>query len=608
MNKKLLFRLVALVVAMMCALGASAAEAYANYTPSDSTLTFYYDNLRSSRTGATYDLNTGDNTPGWDTDGTYAKVTKVVFNSSFADARPTSTSKWFSAMAKLKSITGLNYLNTSNVTNMSDMFLGCKKITSLDLSNFNTSKVTNMSYMFGDCYDLTSLNLSSFNTSNVTRMGYMFYRSSLTSLDLSSFNTSNVTNMDYMFSLSYLITIYAGSGWNTDAVTSSYGMFSYCRDLVGGQGTTYNSSHTDKAYAHIDGGPSNPGYLTALTLDNVLNYEGGNIHFNSSGDYPWMVVTEGYRTFAQSSNAGIPSSTSTLTATVTVDKATTLSFEYKAWGEGADVGQGSYYDKCSFSVDGVEKFACGKRDNDWEVYSIELSAGTHMLEWSYAKDSSVNPVGDYYAVDNVVIGKPLLNELDRALNIEGGEIHFVTTGDYPWVLLTDGSRRYAQSSNAGIHSSTSTLTATVFTNNGGTLSFEYKAWGEGVSYDKCIFSVDGVAQFTYGAIKNDWEIYTVELTAGTHNLEWSYTKDVSVNPEGDYFAVDNVALEEVAVMRGDVNCSGNVDISDVSALIDYLLIGDANGINMSAADCDQSGDVDISDVSTLIDYLLMGSW
>ena len=73
--------LLALVVAMMCALGASAAEAYANYTPSNTTLTFYYDNYRASRTGTTYDMNTDYDDPGWYTDGTNANVTKAVFSS-----------------------------------------------------------------------------------------------------------------------------------------------------------------------------------------------------------------------------------------------------------------------------------------------------------------------------------------------------------------------------------------------------------------------------------------------------------------------------------------------------------------------------------------------
>ena len=235
----LLFRLVVLVTAMMCALGAAAAEAYACYTSTNTTLTFYYDDQRTSRPGTTYDLNTGSNDTGWDTDGTNANVTKVVFNSSFASARPTTTCDWFYLMTNLESITGMSYLNTSEVTNMNWMFMECYKLTSLDLSHFNTSKVMYMTQMFSSCTGLTSL-------------------------DLSHFNTAKVTDMRYMFNNSYnLQTIYVGNDWSTAAVTSSTDMFLNCSSLVGGKGTTYDANHIDKAYAHIDGGPSNPGYFTA---------------------------------------------------------------------------------------------------------------------------------------------------------------------------------------------------------------------------------------------------------------------------------------------------------------------------------------------------------
>ena len=76
-KESLLFRMLVLVAAMMCALGASAQEAYAVYTSDNTTLTFYYDNDRSSRTGTTYDLNEGATDTGWDTDGTDVNVTKV---------------------------------------------------------------------------------------------------------------------------------------------------------------------------------------------------------------------------------------------------------------------------------------------------------------------------------------------------------------------------------------------------------------------------------------------------------------------------------------------------------------------------------------------------
>ena len=203
--------------------------------------------------------------------------------------------------------------------------------------------------------------------------------------------------------------------------------------------------------------------------------------------------------------------------------------------------------------------------------------------------------------------------LDEALNEEGGTIHFESTGDYPWTVVEDSNGdHYAQSGNAGVHNSTSTMTATVTVPDGGAnLWFMYQAWGEGTStiYDKCIFAIDGTAEFTHGALQNDWQGCSVDLPAGIHVLKWSYTKDGSVNPTGDYFAISNVVLTpNSTALRGDVDDSGTVNIADVTALIDYLLSGNATGVNLTAADVDDSGTVNIADVTGLIDYLLTGHW
>jgi len=183
----------------------------------------------------------------------------------------------------------LSHFNTLNVTDMSGMFSGCSNLTNLDISNFNTSNVTDMGGLFYNCKSLQSIDVSSFDTSKTIDLSGIFsYCSSLTNLDISNFDTSNVTNMNYMFdgcrglsildlsqfdtskvtsmiSMFYgcnLKTIYCSDRWNTDNVTRSETMFSWCYNLTGGQGTTYDSSHIDKEYARIDGGPSNPGYLT----------------------------------------------------------------------------------------------------------------------------------------------------------------------------------------------------------------------------------------------------------------------------------------------------------------------------------------------------------
>lgn len=271
-------------------------DPYAVYNDNNSTLTFYCDGQQGAHfTSAEtiYNLNEGTAIPGWYTDGNSINTTKVVFDESFAAARPTSTYYWFAEMYDLPGITGIQYLNTSevttmasmfwecgslsavdvsgfdthNVTNMSNMFSQCYELTSLDVSGWDTSNVTDMSWIFGSCSKLTALDVSHFNTSNVTSMENMFDGcSGLTSLDLSSFNTANVANMNCMFKSSKALkTIYVGDDWSTTAVNESIDMFNACNSLVGGKGTTYDAGHVDAAYAHIDGGSANPGYLTKKT-------------------------------------------------------------------------------------------------------------------------------------------------------------------------------------------------------------------------------------------------------------------------------------------------------------------------------------------------------
>ena len=204
----------------------------------------------------------------------------------------TNASEMFYYCVSLTSLNISNW-NTGNVTNMGGMFYCCINMTSFDISGWNTANVTNMEELFEDCYSLTSLDLSDWNTSNVTNLSYMFnYCSSMASFDILGWNTANVTNMSGMFEnctglttldlsgwdtgnvtsmyamfrdCSYLTTIYVGADWSTEKVTASGFMFEDCTSLVGGMGTTYDMYHTNKEYAHIDGGLANPGYLSAKT-------------------------------------------------------------------------------------------------------------------------------------------------------------------------------------------------------------------------------------------------------------------------------------------------------------------------------------------------------
>ena len=190
--------------------------------------------------------------------------------SSFNTTNVTGMSYMFKGMSGLTSI-DLSGFDTTNVIDMSGMFQGMSGLTSLDLSSFNTSKVTKMNSMFnffGYSPKLTNIIFGeNFDTTNVTNMSYMFEGLySLTNLDLSTFDTTKVTNMSGMFSrMSNLQTIYVNpTTWNIDAVTTSNNMFLNDADLVGGQGTTFDSNHIDIEYARIDGGTSSPGYLTDI--------------------------------------------------------------------------------------------------------------------------------------------------------------------------------------------------------------------------------------------------------------------------------------------------------------------------------------------------------
>ncbi|MBR5698248.1 MAG: BspA family leucine-rich repeat surface protein [Prevotella sp.] len=237
----------------------NAPRPYAILSADQTTISFYYDKLLSTRQaaaendGATFIIRSLSNTsnvtkPDWAT----AELTTVNFDDSFAGYTGlTALIDWFNGCTALSIINGILNLNTSNVTSMYGMFNNCSSLTQLDLSGFNTSNVTSMYYMFFRCSSLTGLNLSSFNTGNVKSMNYMFYNcSSLTELDLSSFNTSNVTSMNSMFSnCTNLQTITFGPQFTTANVTDMSSMFSSCPALTELDLTTFTVEKLTTAYA-----------------------------------------------------------------------------------------------------------------------------------------------------------------------------------------------------------------------------------------------------------------------------------------------------------------------------------------------------------------------
>ena len=291
---------------------------YAVFNETDGTLTFRYD---TNKPEGAYDLNEGVNEPAWNEQSD--NINKVVFDASFAKAKPTSCYKWFyncNNLTKIEGIENLNTVdvsdmtymfagcsgltslnlskfNTQNVTDMCYMFYGCSGLTSLDLSKFDTQNVTDMSVMFNGCFGLTSLDLSNFNTQNVKDMTHMFYAcSGLTSLDLSKFNTQNVTDMSGMFfGCSGLTTIYVSDKFVTAKVDDGADMFFGCTSLKGA--TVYDDSKVDQAYANCDTGYFTPGCAYAefdegtgtLTFKCGLSKPAGAYDLNEGANVPaWI--------------------------------------------------------------------------------------------------------------------------------------------------------------------------------------------------------------------------------------------------------------------------------------------------------------------------------
>ena len=180
----------------------------------------------------------------------YASLEKVVFEESFKKFEPTTLSSFFKELKSLTSISGLENLNTTHVTDMSKMFYNCYNLSSFNLSQFNTGNVEKMNEMFYNCHGLNSLNLSAFNTAKVNNMYRMFYYCYVRTIDLSSFNTANVENMDEMFAgASLVVNIYTSESFKTDKLTTSKYMFYLCTKLP-----NFNKDEVDATHANYGAG------------------------------------------------------------------------------------------------------------------------------------------------------------------------------------------------------------------------------------------------------------------------------------------------------------------------------------------------------------------
>ena len=243
------------------------SEPYAVLSADSLTVTFYYDDQKQARGGMDI-TNYYRSTP-----SPYAIATTAVIDASFANYQPTSTAYWFAMCSSLTSITGMENINTADVTDMGNMFRECRSLTSLDVSHFNTQNVKSMTLMFYECSGLTSLDVTQFDTQNVTDMVYMFGGcSGLTSIDVSKFNTAKVASMAYMFSYCSSLTSLDVSHFNTEEMTGMGGMFRDCSGLTSLDVSSFNTANVTDMSSMFHG-------CTGLTSLDLSNFNTANVTY-----------------------------------------------------------------------------------------------------------------------------------------------------------------------------------------------------------------------------------------------------------------------------------------------------------------------------------------
>ena len=184
-----------------------------------------------------------------------------------------------------------------------------------------------------------------------------------------------------------------------------------------------------------------------------------------------------------------------------------------------------------------------------EVSNVTSSAAT--VSWTGFSESY-----------NVMLGISNTATLVDEDFAEGIPSNWVNSSSYPWSVV-DG---HIESGNVGVAGSTSSISLSANFLEDGTVEFDAECMGEGTStyWDHCDFYIDAERMIYAGANITGWNHYSFEVAAGGHTFTWSYTKDGSVDPTGDYFAVDNVVMMSV-----DVNWDDPVAVEDA----EYVFTG-----------------------------------
>ena len=469
--------------------------------------------------------------------------------SSWNTSAVTNMTGMFFYCSSMKSF-NISGWNTASVTSMESMFSFCDSLTSLNLSGWNMGNVTNLSEMFYYCSSMTSINISGWNTTNVTNMSGMFVRcTGLTSLDLSGWNTGNVTSMYAMFrDCSNLTTIYVGANWSTEKVTASGFMFDGCTSLVGGMGTTYDMYHTNKEYAHIDGGSANPGYLSAKTPRYTYDSTTGALSLN------WGTFNNGDKWGSEV----IANDVTSVTAT-------------------SDV---------SFTGDCSELFKGFSNCTSMDLNNVNTSSVTNMSNMFENCSSLTSLDLSNWNTDDVNILNNMFKSCTSLRNVDVS--NFNTSMVYTMYSMFEGCSSLVRLDLSGWDTRNGTDMARMFSGCsklrticvGGGWTTQIALSSNSMFYG-CTSLVGGMGT-TYDPSHTD--------------KEYAHIDGGPDNP--GYFTDPNA----VVVVTGDVDGDGYVTTVDITAIYNYLLNGDSTYI----ATCDVDGDgyITTGDITFIYNILL----
>ncbi len=187
-------------------------------------------------------------------------------------------------------------------------------------------------------------------------------------------------------------------------------------------------------------------------------------------------------------------------------------------------------------------------------------------------------------------------DLAEALNVEDGNLMFVSAGSYPFVAVQSDDRYYAMSTNNGVADSESSVTTTIDMTAGETLTFEYKVGSE-VDFDYFRFYANGEKVFEDSGTDKDWTSYTYTAAAdGEYVFEWTFEKDPAVEDGFDGVYLDNVDYSGDDILLGDVNLNGILTMDDALLLIRHNLgLMTLSDEALAVADMNGDGVIDMTD-------------